>query len=46
MRTEPTEKYADKEAYRTRMIEKVTRIIALILSFVSTYYFFFKLLYM
>ena len=46
MRTEPTEKYADREAHRKKTIDKVTRILALILGFVSTYFFFVKLLFL
>ena len=46
MRTNPADKYTDRETHRNNMIEKITRILALILCFVSTYFFFIKLLYL
>ncbi len=46
MRTEPHEKYADNVAYRKAMTAKVTRIAAIVIAFLSTFFFFIKLLFL
>lgn len=47
MRTEPAFKNIDKKnAFQKERTEKVTKILALLLAFVSTFFFFFKLLYL
>ncbi len=46
MRTVPSEKYADKAAYRKKMTTRITRLFALALAFFCTYFFFIKLLFL
>ena len=46
MRVEPAPKYADREGHRKKQTEKITRIVALIVAFLSTFFFFIKLLFL
>ncbi|MBC7553566.1 MAG: hypothetical protein H7257_06265 [Taibaiella sp.] len=46
MKIQPTDKYADREAYRKRLTEKVTRYIAIGFAFATTFFFFIKLLFL
>jgi hypothetical protein len=47
MRTEPTERAAHRgdEAYEKKRLEKITRMVAIIVAFISTFIFFFKILF-
>lgn len=46
MRRDPEDKYADAVAYRKTMTIKVTRLIAIVMAFLSTFFFFIKLLFL
>ena len=46
MSIEPEDKYADKEAYKKAMTAKITRIVAIGVAFMGTFYFFIKLLFL
>ena len=47
MRTEPSEKALNRDnaAYRQLTINKITRIVAIVVAFVSTFAFIFKILF-
>ena len=46
MRINPSEKYIDNIANRKQRTEEITRIVALVLVYVSTFFFFIKLLFL
>ncbi len=46
MRIDPAPKYADRAAYREKRTEQITKYAALIFVFVSTFFFFIKLLFL
>lgn len=46
MKRLPEDKYADEVAYRKEMTVKLTRIAALVVAFLSTFFFFIKLLFL
>lgn len=46
MRIDPEDKYADREAYKKMMVTKVTRLLAIGMAFMGTFYFFIKLLFL
>lgn len=46
MRRDPEDKYADAIAYRKEMTLKITQIAAIVLAFLSTFFFFIKLLFL
>jgi len=47
MRVEPSERVRRRKEkdYAQKRVEKITRIIAIVLAFVSTFIFFFKILF-
>ncbi len=46
MRRDPEDKYANAVAYRREMTIKVTRTLAIVVAFLSTFFFFIKLLFL
>ncbi|WP_161499202.1 hypothetical protein [Flavipsychrobacter stenotrophus] len=46
MRRDPEDKYADAVAYRKEMTIKITRFLAIVMAFLSTFFFFIKLLFL
>lgn len=45
MRTEPSVKHVYRAEHNKKVIARITRVLAIMLAFVSTFVFFFKLLF-
>lgn len=46
MKVVPSDKYADREAYKKQLIANITRWVAIAIAFGSTFFFFIKLLFL